>query len=259
MYIPIADSLASSINSVIQRGMPTVLSVVLHTVRHPQQIPPQHKVHIYTEYHIVCSLVGFGTLPPLLSPASVPLPSEPKGGAHSPAGEGVGESQFRRLEKKLSTLPTLCSWPVSSSLPLISCFLPPPFRFYIFFMLNLKYRSSNLGYPPIFFTYRKHRFIELAIRQIPKNLNLSKSNNRKKFVEPSTSNHEKNIGCPPLHDEYLSLDCWVIYQKYASDIHYFFFIWFELFSKLELSKLHYFVRELRNQLWNFESFIEKLS
>jgi hypothetical protein len=109
MYIPIADSLASSINSVIQRGMPTVLSVVLHTVRHPQQIPPQHKVHIYTEYHIVCSLVGFGTLPPLLSPASVPLPSEPKGGAHSPAGEGVGESQFRRLEKKLSTLPTLCS------------------------------------------------------------------------------------------------------------------------------------------------------
>jgi hypothetical protein len=30
------------------------------------------------------------------------------GGAHSPAGERLGESQFRRLEKKLSTLPTLC-------------------------------------------------------------------------------------------------------------------------------------------------------
>jgi hypothetical protein len=29
------------------------------------------------------------------------------GGAHSPAGEGLGESQFRRLEKKLSTLHTL--------------------------------------------------------------------------------------------------------------------------------------------------------
>jgi hypothetical protein len=42
---------------------------------------------------------------PPLSPASVPLPPEP-GGAHSPAGEGLGESQFRRLEKKLSTLPT---------------------------------------------------------------------------------------------------------------------------------------------------------
>ncbi len=30
------------------------------------------------------------------------------GEAHSPAGEGLGESQFRRLEKKHSTLPTLC-------------------------------------------------------------------------------------------------------------------------------------------------------
>ncbi len=29
------------------------------------------------------------------------------GGAHSPAGEGLGESHFRRLKKKLSTLPTL--------------------------------------------------------------------------------------------------------------------------------------------------------
>jgi hypothetical protein len=40
--------------------------------------------------------------PPLL-PASVPLPPEPKGGgAHSPAGKGLGESQFRRLEKSLA-------------------------------------------------------------------------------------------------------------------------------------------------------------
>jgi hypothetical protein len=46
---------------------------------------------------------------PPLSPASVPLPPEPKGGrgTHSPAGEGLGESQFQRLEKKLSTLPNL--------------------------------------------------------------------------------------------------------------------------------------------------------
>ncbi len=37
------------------------------------------------------------------------LPPESKGGGtHSPAGEGVGESQFRRLEKMLSTLPTVC-------------------------------------------------------------------------------------------------------------------------------------------------------
>ncbi len=33
--------------------------------------------------------------------------SELGGGAHSPVGEGLGETQFRRLEKKLSTLPTL--------------------------------------------------------------------------------------------------------------------------------------------------------
>ncbi len=68
-----------------------------------------HKVHTYQEYHSVCPLVGIGTLPPPISPASVPLPPESKGGgAHSRAGEGLGESQVQRLEKKLSTLPTLC-------------------------------------------------------------------------------------------------------------------------------------------------------
>jgi hypothetical protein len=67
-----------------------------------------HKVHVYKEYHSVCPLFGIGTLPLPLSPASVPLPPEPtKGGTHSPASEGLGESQFRRLKKKLSTLPTL--------------------------------------------------------------------------------------------------------------------------------------------------------
>jgi hypothetical protein len=45
--------------------------------------------------------------PTPLSPANVPLPPE-RGGAHSFAGEGLGESQLRRLEKKLSILPTLC-------------------------------------------------------------------------------------------------------------------------------------------------------
>jgi hypothetical protein len=47
---------------------------------------------------------------PTPSPASECAPPEPKGGgggAHTPAVEGVGESQFRRLEKKLRTLPTL--------------------------------------------------------------------------------------------------------------------------------------------------------
>ncbi len=51
---------------------------------------------------------------PTPSPASV-CASSPKpgggggaGGTHSPAGEGVGEPQFRGLEKKLTALPTLC-------------------------------------------------------------------------------------------------------------------------------------------------------
>ncbi len=70
--------------------------------------PAQHKVRIYKEYHSVCPLVGIGTIPTQLSPASVPLPPEPGGGhTHLRASEGLGESQFRRLEKRLSTLPTL--------------------------------------------------------------------------------------------------------------------------------------------------------
>jgi len=46
--------------------------------------------------------------PSLTSECAPPgLPPEPGGKAHSPAGEGLGESQLRRTEKKLSTLPTL--------------------------------------------------------------------------------------------------------------------------------------------------------
>ncbi len=46
-------------------------------------------------------------LPQPLTPSKC-APPEPKGeGAHSPAAGGLGESQFRRLEKKLNTLPTL--------------------------------------------------------------------------------------------------------------------------------------------------------
>jgi hypothetical protein len=47
----------------------------------------------YKEYHSVPSHASQCAPPPRL------------GGAHSPAGEGLGESQFRRHEKKLSTLP----------------------------------------------------------------------------------------------------------------------------------------------------------
>ncbi len=54
-----------------------------------------------------------GTPPPPSLPQWVctPPPAEPKEGrTHSPAGEGVGKSQFGRLEKKPSTLSLLCRW-----------------------------------------------------------------------------------------------------------------------------------------------------
>ncbi len=78
-------------------------------------VQPQ-STYIYTEYHSVCPVPSseLGISHPPLSTASVPFPRNQKGaeGAHSPAGEGLGESQFRRLEKKLSTLPTLCVQPM---------------------------------------------------------------------------------------------------------------------------------------------------
>jgi hypothetical protein len=49
-------------------------------------------------------------------PSDCAPPPEPKGGAHSPGGLEVGESQFRRPEIMPSTLPTLflsCSIPLS--------------------------------------------------------------------------------------------------------------------------------------------------
>ncbi len=56
---------------------------------------PQSTVRIQIEYHSVCPLVGIGTPPPLTRKRVCPSPPEPKGGGHT------------RLEKKLSTLPTL--------------------------------------------------------------------------------------------------------------------------------------------------------
>ncbi len=70
-----------------------------------------HQVHIYKKYHSVCPIVGIGTLPPPLSPASVPLPPGTKGGGHTRLGErvgGVGGVPIQTTGEKLSTLPTLC-------------------------------------------------------------------------------------------------------------------------------------------------------
>ncbi len=59
----------------------------------------------------ICPLVGIGTLPTAPNPSLASECATGMGGgglAPSPAGEGLGEFQFRRLEKKLSTLLTLC-------------------------------------------------------------------------------------------------------------------------------------------------------
>jgi hypothetical protein len=63
----------------------------------------ENKVLLFTEYHSVCPLVGIGTLPPPLSPASVPLPPEPKGGGGTlPAGEGLGSPNSDNWRKSLA-------------------------------------------------------------------------------------------------------------------------------------------------------------
>ncbi len=41
------------------------------------------KVITYAEYYSECPLVGIWTLPPPLSPASVPFPPEARGGGHT--------------------------------------------------------------------------------------------------------------------------------------------------------------------------------
>ncbi len=52
-----------------------------------------HKVNIYLEYFSVYTLVRIGTTHPLSCKWG--SPPEPKGGTHSPAGEGVGGVPIR--------------------------------------------------------------------------------------------------------------------------------------------------------------------
>jgi hypothetical protein len=82
--------------------------IYFYTASNSRAVHFRKYVDIHKEYHSVYSLVGIVTLPTPLSPASVPLPPEPWGAhSHAAEDEGLGESRFRRLEKKLSTLPTL--------------------------------------------------------------------------------------------------------------------------------------------------------
>jgi hypothetical protein len=79
--------------------------------------PETHTKRQATQHGCLRSLlgVGIGTLPtPAFSRQRVcPSPqNRGGGGAHSPAGEGLGESKFRRLEKSLA-LCLLCALPLN--------------------------------------------------------------------------------------------------------------------------------------------------
>jgi hypothetical protein len=76
-------------------------------------VATQSTYSVYKEYRYqgVCPLVGMET-------RRIVPPPIPPGGAHSPAGERLGEFLFRRLEKKLSPLPTL--WVASIEAPKIA-------------------------------------------------------------------------------------------------------------------------------------------
>ncbi len=72
-------------------------------------------LYICIEYHSVCPLVEIEALPPPLSPASEPLPPEPKGGGgHARLrvrSWGSSNSAIPTTGEKASTLPTLCTLP----------------------------------------------------------------------------------------------------------------------------------------------------
>ncbi len=73
--------------------------------------------NLFTKYiHIKSTTVyvtssEFGLSHPWSQQRVCPSPQNREGGdGHSRAGEGLGESQFQRLEKRLSTLPILCEF-----------------------------------------------------------------------------------------------------------------------------------------------------
>ncbi len=90
--------------------------------------------------HVPSSELG----PPTPSPASecAPPPGT-KGGAHSPAGEGVGESQFQRLEKRLSTLSTLWVRPSTTLLVFLRTNLIVLVRFISYLSMLFGHRVSK--------------------------------------------------------------------------------------------------------------------
>jgi hypothetical protein len=85
-----------------KRSHTFVTSRIVERPRPIPGMPMYHKVLTYRENHSVPPLVRIGIPPP---------GTKGRGGILACAREGLGESQFRRLEEKLGTLPTLCYVP----------------------------------------------------------------------------------------------------------------------------------------------------
>jgi hypothetical protein len=80
-----------------------------------------HNVRIYKEYHRVYPLVGIGTLPTPLSPASVSLPPEAGGGGHTrQRARGWGSPNSDDWRKSLA-LCLLCDLHSTPFIPYLGC------------------------------------------------------------------------------------------------------------------------------------------
>jgi hypothetical protein len=75
-----------------------------HSIKHSERRP--HRLDS-RELSFFSSRRNWDSPTPLPQASVLPRNQMGVGGAHSPVGEGLG-SQFRRLEKMLSTLPNLC-------------------------------------------------------------------------------------------------------------------------------------------------------
>ncbi len=84
----------------------TVYSFV-STLCSSRHIIPQVSLTKYIHIKSATVYVPFAGIRTLPASECAPPPELKGGGAHSRAGEGLGESQFQRLEKKLRSLPAL--------------------------------------------------------------------------------------------------------------------------------------------------------
>ncbi len=127
-------------------------------------------------------------------------PPEPKGGggAHSPAGKRVGESQYRRLEEKLSTLPTLWS---RETVVLCSFCFPTSLgdNHVVFFSLSFYSYSSFL----------RHQFTHIYCTV------LSLLESSSSFIEPPATGHHQWSGAKRFSKIIFFLQYFLQYTRYG--------------------------------------------